>query len=124
MGATIIQTEILAQLQLTGKGTFAMNKYRALLLNDTRQIMTDPMLMASLFGPLLLLVMARFCFPLLSGWLERHYQFDLSMYTDFSAAFLLIIIPLLPGSMAGLLMLDERDENMIAYYAVTLNCGP
>ncbi|MBB3114742.1 fluoroquinolone transport system permease protein [Paenibacillus phyllosphaerae] len=96
-----------------------MNKYRALLVTDTRQIMTDPMLMASLFGPLLLLAIARFFFPLLSDWFERQYQFVLTEYTDFFAAFLLLFIPLLPGSMVGLLMLDERDENMIAYYAVT-----
>lgn len=96
-----------------------MKKYRALLFNDTRQIFTDPMLMASVVGPLVLLLIARYLFPLLDDWLEHRYGFQLSGYVPFAAAFLLIVIPLLPGSMAGLLMLDERDENMIAYYGVT-----
>jgi fluoroquinolone transport system permease protein len=96
-----------------------MAKYRVLLVNDIRHILKDPMLMASLLGPLAIIALARFVFPLLSEWMEQGYAFSLSAYTDFTVIFLLSLIPLLPGTMAGLLMLDERDENIIAYYAVT-----
>lgn len=96
-----------------------MKKYRALWMNDLRHIRFDPMLMASMIGPLALTLIARYAFPPLSDWLEQVYGFRLSAYTAFIAAFLLIAIPLLPGTMAGLLMLDERDENMVVYFGVT-----
>lgn len=94
-------------------------RFQALMKNDTRQILRDPILMASLLGPLAVIAFARFIFPHLSFWLERQYAFSLMDYSDFAVTFLLLTIPLLPGTMAGLLMLDERDENMIAYYSVT-----
>ncbi|TMV46818.1 hypothetical protein FE783_24570 [Paenibacillus mesophilus] len=94
-------------------------KYRALLVNDGKQMMKDPMLMASLLGPLAVIAFARFGFPPLAAWVEGRYAFDLTDYTGFAVSFLLTTVPLLPGTMAGLLMLDERDENMVAYYGVT-----
>jgi fluoroquinolone transport system permease protein len=94
-------------------------KYRTMLLNDVKQIARDPMLMASLFGPLAVIGFARFVFPPLAEWVEMRYALAMSEYTAFAAMFLLTTIPLLPGTMAGLLMLDERDENIIAYYGIT-----
>ncbi|KRE96496.1 hypothetical protein ASG89_31285 [Paenibacillus sp. Soil766] len=94
-------------------------KAHTLLINDMRQISKDPMLMASLLGPLALIVCARFILPLLSEWIAKAYGFRLTDYNDFIATFLLLIVPLLPGTMAGLLILDERDENIISYYAIT-----
>ncbi|MGF7048931.1 fluoroquinolone transport system permease protein [Paenibacillus sp. DS2015] len=96
-----------------------MAKYRMLLINDLRHILKDPMLMASLLGPMAIIAFARVLFPMISEWVEQRYTFTLSTYTDFAVIFLLTIVPLLPGTMAGLLMLDERDENIIAYYAIT-----
>lgn len=96
-----------------------MMKFQALLKNDMRQICKDPMLIASLFGPIAVIAFSRFIFPLLSRWIEQQFTFSLLDYSDFATTFLLLTIPLLPGVMAGLLMLDERDENMIAYYAIT-----
>lgn len=94
-------------------------KIQAFLRNDARQIRTDPMLLASLFGPLALIMIVRFVFPWLSDWLQGQYGFILMNYDDFAVVFLILTICLLPGTLAGLLILDERDENMIAYYAIT-----
>lgn len=96
-----------------------MRKFQFLLINDIKQIRKDPMLMASLLGPIAIIIIARFVFPLLAVWLEQRFSLSLYAYSDFAVALLLITIPLLIGSMAGLLMLDERDENMISYYAAT-----
>lgn len=96
-----------------------MKRLQALLMNDARQIWKDPMLMASLLGPLAVIAFTRFVFPSLSVWLERQFDFSLFNYSAFAVTFLLLTIPLLPGTMAGLLMLDERDENIISYYAAT-----
>lgn len=96
-----------------------MRRYMPLIRNDLKQIMKDPMLMASLFGPMAVIFIARFVFPLLAIPLEQRLNFSLYSYSDFIAAFLMLTIPLLSGAMAGLLMLDERDENIISYYAAT-----
>ncbi|MGG3281065.1 hypothetical protein [Paenibacillus solani] len=96
-----------------------MVKYRALLANDLRYAWRDPVLTAALIGPLALLLLSRYGFPVASYWLESYYSFNLEEYRVFSASFLMIIPPLLIGMLVGLLMLDERDENVIAYYSVT-----
>ncbi|OMF25835.1 hypothetical protein BK133_21175 [Paenibacillus sp. FSL H8-0548] len=96
-----------------------IKKLKALMRNDARQIWNDPLLMASLLGPIAVIVFARFIVPPLSSWIEQQYAFSIFLYSDFIATFLLLTIPLLSGTFAGLLMLDERDENMISYYAVT-----
>ncbi len=96
-----------------------MSKFRALLMNDIRHAVLDPLLMVGVLGPLALLLLSRFGFPIAVQWLESRYAFDLGEYAGFAAAFLVATIPMLIGMLTGLLMLDERDENVIAYYAVT-----
>ncbi|MHA6481614.1 hypothetical protein ACX1C1_06890 [Paenibacillus sp. strain BS8-2] len=94
-------------------------KVRGLLASDCRQMLKDPMLMACIIGPILLIAMARFGLPALLDWIEYEYEITLYAYTSLAAIFLLTIIPVLIGSLAGLLMLDERDEKLIAYFEVT-----
>lgn len=96
-----------------------MNKYRMLIINDIRHAGLDPVLMVGIFAPLALLVVSRFGFPIVADWLMNDYAFTLYEYSSFAAIFLVMTIPMLTGMMTGLLMLDERDENVISYYAVT-----
>lgn len=96
-----------------------MGKYMKILAIDLRYAWRDPVLMAVLFGPVVLLLLSRYGFPIASYWLDLHYSFYLEEYRAFIASFLLIITPLLIGMLVGLLMLDERDENVIVYYSVT-----
>lgn len=96
-----------------------MNKYRMLIINDIRHAGLDPVLMVGIFAPLALLVVSRFGFPIVADWLMNDYVFNLYEYSSFAAIFLVVTIPMLTGMMTGLLMLDERDDNVISYYAVT-----
>ncbi len=96
-----------------------MNKYRMLIINDIRHAGLDPVLMVGIFAPLALLVVSKFGFPIVADWLMNDYVFNLYEYSSFAAIFLVVTIPMLTGMMTGLLMLDERDENVISYYAVT-----
>ncbi|GKU76369.1 hypothetical protein [Paenibacillus sp. L3-i20] len=96
-----------------------MNKYNTLLRNDIRQAALDPMLMACIFGPLMLILLARIGFPLAAEWLMTSYTFQLSSYANFAQSLFIATIPLLIGTLTGLLILDERDENLIAYFTVT-----
>ncbi|MNO37910.1 Fluoroquinolones export permease protein/MT2760 [compost metagenome] len=96
-----------------------MKKYHTLFISDLRHAGLDPVLMVGIFAPLALLVVSRFGFPMIADWLRNGYAFDLYEYSSFAAIFLVVTIPILIGMMTGLLMLDERDENVISYYAVT-----
>jgi fluoroquinolone transport system permease protein len=96
-----------------------MNKYHYLLVHDLRHAVRDPVLMVGIFAPLALLAVSRLGFPAVAEWLSSHYSFDLYAYSSFTGITLAITIPMLIGTMTGLLMLDERDEQMISYYAVT-----
>lgn len=96
-----------------------MYKYKFLMLKDLRLAWKDPVLMAVLIGPLMLLLLSRWGYPVADNWLDVNYSFQLEPYRGFTATLLVTTIPMLTGMLTGLLMLDERDENMIAYYAVT-----
>lgn len=96
-----------------------MKKYRMLFISDIRHTGLDPVLMVGIFAPLALLVVSRFGFPMIADWLTNGYAFDFYKYSSFAAIFLVMTFPMLTGMMTGLLMLDERDENVISYYAVT-----
>ncbi|QTH40771.1 hypothetical protein J4772_24825 [Cohnella sp. LGH] len=97
----------------------APNKYSALLRQDLKNGLRDPMLMLIFIGSLLIIVVFRYGLPLLSNWLFAKLGVDLQPYHSHIAAFLLSLIPLLIGSAAGLLMLDEKDERIVDYYAAT-----
>ncbi|WP_410770895.1 hypothetical protein [Fontibacillus sp. BL9] len=96
-----------------------MRRFQALLLNDIRHTFIDPVLMAGIFGPLALLLITRFGYPTADMWIEAQYSFDIELYSDFTVTLLISVIPMLTGMLTGLLMLDERDEDVISYYAVT-----
>ncbi|QTH45358.1 hypothetical protein J4772_13670 [Cohnella sp. LGH] len=96
-----------------------MNKYRTLLHSDMRSLTRDPMLLLILIGPLLLILMTRLGLPSLSEWLANRSGYDLTDHTMFISLFMLVLIPQLIGVAAGLLMLDERDEHIVDYYAVS-----
>jgi len=96
-----------------------MNRLGALLLNDFRHAGKDPVILVGFFGPLILIILTRFGFPKLAQWLDLTYSFDLYAYKDFTAVLLVVTIPMLLGMINGLLILDERDENLISYFAVT-----
>ncbi len=96
-----------------------MNKYHYLLVHDLRHAARDPVLMVGFFAPIALLIVSRFGFPAAAEGLSRSSSFDLYAYSSFTGITLAITIPMLIGTMTGLLMLDERDEGLISYYAVT-----
>lgn len=96
-----------------------INKYKLLLSGDLRQTTADPMLMACLFGPIALTLLARFGFPLAAEWVMSTFGLDIKGHSAFAQALLASAIPMLAGTLTGLRMLDERDEDIIRYIAVT-----
>jgi fluoroquinolone transport system permease protein len=96
-----------------------MNRILHLIRLDLRQVTRDSMLAMALFAPFLLILVVRYGVPFISELLYRELSFDLSIYNDLILSFVLILIPLMLGMLTGFMMLDERDENLIQYYAIT-----
>ncbi|WP_042220813.1 hypothetical protein [Oceanobacillus manasiensis] len=84
-----------------------------LIRGDMRQIYRDPMLFISMVGPILLILLVRFIVPFVTA------HFAIESYNVLLASFFILLIPLLLGVMTGFIMLDERDDKMIDYFAVT-----
>ncbi|MCI3921027.1 hypothetical protein MO973_12355 [Paenibacillus sp. TRM 82003] len=81
---------------------------------DVKQLLREPMLAFTAVGPLLIILLLRYAFPpLAERWPAA------SAYEALIVGVALLLVPLLPGTMAGFLMLDERDEKLIPALSVT-----
>ncbi len=96
-----------------------MRKILALTRGDVKNISRDPLLILSILGPLLLGLVMRFGLPLAADILRAETGFELTEHYDFIVSFLLLFTPMMLGILAGFVILDERDDQILAYYAVT-----
>lgn len=96
-----------------------MKRILHLVRLDLRQVTRDSMLAMVLFAPILLILLVRYGVPFITVLLVEELTFDLSIYYDLILSFVLVLIPLMLGTLTGFMMLDERDENLIQYYAIT-----
>ncbi|MCA1320649.1 hypothetical protein LC085_12070 [Bacillus tianshenii] len=96
-----------------------MMKVNQFAKTDFQLIRRDGILLVAIFAPIILALFIRFLLPVLEKWLMENYSFSLESYhvPILSVAFL--TVPSMLGMMAGFLLLDDRDEGMLAYYAVT-----
>jgi len=90
-----------------------------LLGSDLRQMARDPMLAFYFLAPLLLLGAIKFGVPAAAELLLQWTDFELTRYQELILSTAMLLIPLILGVMAGFMVLDERDENLIGYFAVT-----
>ena len=96
-----------------------MKKIVALALADAKNILRDSTLILLLFGPTGLFFMMRLVVPIASRLLSEQLAFDLMPYYPFIVIYLSLIPSMLFGLLLGFLILDERDEEIIAFIAVT-----
>ncbi|MFD0714797.1 hypothetical protein [Paenibacillus sp. GCM10027626] len=96
-----------------------MNRVLILLRGDLRQLAYDPMLIFFLVAPLMLIAAVSLGIPAFAVLLQREAGFDLIAYYPLVLNVALLMIPLILGVMNGFLLLDERDEKLIDYFAVT-----
>lgn len=96
-----------------------MKKILALTMGDLKNIRRDPMLLSFLFIPLILLIVLRFGVPLATGFVQEQFQFDLVPHYVFIVSFIVLVNPLILGMLVGFMILDERDEDILTYFAVT-----
>ncbi|USG66941.1 hypothetical protein NDK47_06490 [Brevibacillus ruminantium] len=96
-----------------------MNAVWQLTKADGRHLIRDPMLALSVGAPLLLLIFLRFGTPLLGEMIQNLAGLNLHHYHELILGQALLLVALMEGILTGLLMLDERDEKLLSYYAVT-----
>ncbi|MGB3682056.1 MAG: ABC transporter permease [Rubrobacteraceae bacterium] len=87
--------------------------------NDIRNVRRDSMLLTFLLAPLLAVVVLRFAVPLVTAYLDRRYGFDLTPYYPLLLSLLILGLPGGFGSLAGFMVLDERDDDTLTALRVT-----
>lgn len=96
-----------------------MHAIAQLLRSDVRQISRDPMLLFALLAPVILILSLRLGIPVASDVVFERLGIELALYYREIMSFCLLLIPLILGMLSGFVILDERDENLISYYAIT-----
>ena len=96
-----------------------MIKLLSLIRADTRSIFRDVILMLSLLGPLLIALVLRIGLPLATAYLQDVLDFDLTPFFPLILVFQLFLSAMIIGVLVGFIILDDRDENILVYLAVT-----
>ncbi len=96
-----------------------MRKIITLSISDFKNIRRDGLLIMSLLGTVLFAAAMRYGMPPLKDFLVSAAAFDLTEHYAFAMSFVVLMTPMMLGLLAGFILLDERDENILAYYAVT-----
>jgi fluoroquinolone transport system permease protein len=88
--------------------------------NDLRSVGRDSLLVGAALAPWLLVAGVRLLVPAATAWLANAHGVDLVPYYPLLLSLLCLLnIPLLFGMMTGFLMLEERDDRVLAALRVT-----
>ncbi|WP_141430908.1 hypothetical protein [Bacillus sp. 03113] len=96
-----------------------MKKLTSLMLFDLKYIWKDFLLIVAVFAPLLMAIIFRFGIPLIIDLLEGRINIELEKYTELLSIVLLMTVPVMIGMFAAFIILDEKDEHIIPFLAVT-----
>ncbi|MFZ5351330.1 MAG: hypothetical protein ACOZCL_01260 [Bacillota bacterium] len=96
-----------------------MKRAGVLIKGDIKNISRDPILLMSVFVPLLVSLVMKFGLPFASGILMDELAFDLTVYYELIISIMLLVSPLMLGMLSGFIILDEKDENLLTYYSIT-----
>ncbi|MCF7804007.1 MAG: hypothetical protein K9N46_01730 [Candidatus Marinimicrobia bacterium] len=96
-----------------------MKRTLTLLAGDTRHYTRDAMYVLILCAPVLIFGLLRFGIPELASVLWTQFAFELTPYTPLIFIFLCTLPPMIYGMLIGLVLLDEQDEDIIRFVAVT-----
>lgn len=88
-----------------------------LLRADWRNVARDPLLVLVVAVPVLLAGLVRVAFPWATALAAPRLALD--SYAPFVLGYILVLTPMLIGGAAGFMLLDEREERVLAAIAVT-----
>jgi fluoroquinolone transport system permease protein len=86
---------------------------------DVKGVRRDPLLRWLIFYPLLIAGFVRWGTPILSDYLARRFQFDVEPYYPLLVSFVVLMAPMLAGTIVGFLLLDQRDDQTLIALQVT-----
>ena len=92
-------------------------QWQQVILTDLRKVLAEPFFWLILLAPLLLAWGLHYLLPSLA---ERFQNFDLTDYYPIIVALLILTPPLYFGVVLGLLLLEEKDENVLLAVAVRM----
>lgn len=99
------------KLSIGVSNLFNINQVKA----DFKQIFRDPILILFMFLPLLIFII----FKLLIVFLVPFISFEISNYLMYILAFSFIMSPQMLGTVAGFLMIDDRDAKIYELMSIT-----
>jgi fluoroquinolone transport system permease protein len=101
------------------RGGLTLKRIGVLAASDFRNIRRDSTLVAVSLAPLLIIVFLRFGIPFAADFLSARLSFNLAPYFPFMTGFMALFPSMLFGVASGFIALDERDEDILSYTAVT-----
>ncbi|MBN1998835.1 hypothetical protein JW935_14845 [candidate division KSB1 bacterium] len=96
-----------------------MKKILALVIADLRNIYRDSMLTLVFLAPLIIIGFVRFAIPLLNSLLFSRWKVDLTPHMTFIKICFAFLPPMMFGMVIGYIFLDERDEDISTFIAIT-----
>jgi len=96
-----------------------MKRLTKFILADIKNIVRDPMQTLVAIAPLIIIVFLRIALPIAREKIFDFFQYDILTDYPMIVVFFSMLIPMMVGLVIGFVILDERDESMITYFAVT-----
>lgn len=87
--------------------------------NDIKQIMRDPIMAIMMVAPLFMIVLFKLLIVFLIPFIFTQFGFDVTPYSQYVLAFVLLISSGMLGIVTGFMMMDERDGNIAELMSVT-----
>ncbi|MBM7540242.1 hypothetical protein [Amphibacillus cookii] len=86
---------------------------------DLKNVYRDPMLGLVLLIPVFMDLLVRFGLPWLDLQLHEFLTFSILDHLHFIKTMVVVLTPLMMGMVIGLLLLDEKDDGILDYFAIT-----
>ncbi|MFZ5642269.1 MAG: hypothetical protein ACOY46_01615 [Bacillota bacterium] len=96
-----------------------MKKTLLLSLGDLRNISRDPMLLMVLIAPVLITALLKAGLPYAASIAWNKLAFDLTVHYPFILSVSILFIPMMVGMLVGFIILEDKDDNLLEYFAVT-----
>ncbi len=96
-----------------------MKTFITFLIGDIKNITRDSMLLGAMLAPIALALFVKLSISYFSEVFNEIFPFSIEHYYTFIMSFVILLSPFMLGIMAGLMILEEMDDNILSYIAVT-----
>ncbi|WP_406621559.1 ABC transporter permease [Bacillus atrophaeus] len=96
-----------------------MKIFITFLIGDIKNITRDSMLLGAMLAPIVLALFIKLSISYFSEFSTGMFPFYIEHHYPFIMSFVILLSPFMLGVMAGLMILEEMDDNILSYIAVT-----